>query len=61
MTKKYEEMITELKEIVRKIEDSGTSLEEMITLYEQGTLLVHQCEERLAEVEVKITELGKEQ
>ncbi|PWR76104.1 exodeoxyribonuclease VII small subunit [Methanospirillum stamsii] len=60
MTKKYEEMITDLKEIVRKIEDNETSLEEMIVLYEQGTTLVHQCEEKLAEVEVKITELGRE-
>ncbi|NLV26982.1 MAG: exodeoxyribonuclease VII small subunit [Methanomicrobiales archaeon] len=60
MTKKYEEMIAELKEIVRKIEDNETSLEEMIVLYEQGTLLIHQCEEKLAEVEVKITELGRE-
>lgn len=60
MTKKYEEMITDLKEIVRKIEDNETSLEEMIVLYEQGTNLVHQCEEKLAEVEVKITELGRE-
>lgn len=60
MTKKYEEMITDLKEIVRKIEDNETNLEEMIVLYEQGTNLVHQCEEKLAEVEVKITELGRE-
>jgi len=34
MTKKYEELIGELKEIVRKMEDGNTSLDEMITLYE---------------------------
>ncbi|MCA1914768.1 exodeoxyribonuclease VII small subunit [Methanospirillum hungatei] len=60
MTKKYEELIGELKEIVRKMEDSNTSLDEMITLYEQGMVLVRQCEDRLAEAEVKITELGRE-
>jgi len=60
MTKKYEELIGELKEIVRKLEDSNTSLDEMITLYEQGMVLVRQCEDRLAEAEVKITELGRE-
>ena len=60
MTKKYEELIGELKEIVRKMEDSNTSLDEMITLYEQGMVLVKQCEDRLAEAEVKITELGRE-
>lgn len=59
MTKKYEELIGELKEIVRKMEDGNTSLDEMITLYEQGMVLVRQCEDRLAEAEVKITELGR--
>ncbi|QXO93455.1 exodeoxyribonuclease VII small subunit [Methanospirillum purgamenti] len=60
MTKKYEELISELREIVKKIEDNNTSLDEMITLYEQGTILVRQCEDRLTEIEVKITELGRE-
>ena len=60
MTKKYEELIGKLKDIVRKMEDSNTSLDEMITLYEQGMVMVRQCEDRLAEAEVKITELGRE-
>ena len=60
MTKKYEELIGELKDIVRKMEDSNTSLDEMITLYEQGMVMVRLCEDRLAEAEVKITELGRE-
>lgn len=60
MTKKYEELMGELKDIVRKMEDSNTSLDEMITLYEQGMVMVRQCEDRLAEAEVKITELGRE-
>lgn len=60
MTKKYEELIGELKDVVRKMEDSNTSLDEMITLYEQGMVLVKQCEDRLTEAEVKITELGRE-
>lgn len=58
--KKYEEMIADLKEIVKKIEDSDTSLDEMITLYEQGSVLIRQCEERLSEAEMKISKLGKE-
>lgn len=60
MTKKYEDLISELKEIVRKIEDSTTSLDEMMILYEQGTVLVRQCETRLSEVEMKITELARD-
>ena len=58
--KKYEEMITDLKEIVRKIEDSETSLDEMVTLYEQGSVIIRQCEERLSDAEMKISKLGKE-
>ncbi|MFH0966187.1 MAG: exodeoxyribonuclease VII small subunit, partial [Methanobacteriota archaeon] len=42
-------MITELKEIVRKIEDNETNLDEMVTLYEQGTVIIRQCEERLSD------------
>jgi exodeoxyribonuclease VII small subunit len=58
--KKYEELITELKEIVKKIEDGETSLDEMIALYEQGSALIKECETRLADAEAKITELGNE-
>ena len=58
--KKYEELISDLKEIVKKIEDSETNLDDMIALYEQGTVIIRQCEERLSDAEVKISRLGKE-
>ena len=58
--KKYEELINDLKEIVRKIEDSETNLDEMVTLFEQGTIIIRQCEERLNEAELKISRLGKD-
>jgi exodeoxyribonuclease VII small subunit len=58
--KKYEELISELKDIVKKIEDSETNLDDMVQLYEQGTMLIKQCEERLSEAEIKISKLGKE-
>jgi exodeoxyribonuclease VII small subunit len=60
MTKTYEELITELREVVRKIEDSDTSLDESMALYEQGALLIRQCEEVLAKAELKITQLGRD-
>ncbi|RPJ51244.1 MAG: exodeoxyribonuclease VII small subunit [Methanobacteriota archaeon] len=60
MTKKYEELVTELREIVRKIEDGETSLDESIALYERGTLLVKECEKMLDGAELKITELSRE-
>ena len=60
MTKKYEELVTELRDIVRKIEDGETSLDESIALYERGTLLVKECEKMLDGAELKITELSRE-
>ncbi|HUU76625.1 MAG TPA: exodeoxyribonuclease VII small subunit [Methanoregulaceae archaeon] len=60
MTRKYEELIGELKEIVRKIEDNETSLDESIILYERGAVLVSQCEELLESAELKISMLGRD-
>jgi exodeoxyribonuclease VII small subunit len=58
--KSYEELISELKEIVRKIEDNETGLDESIALYEQGAVILKQCEDLLASAELKITMLGRE-
>jgi exodeoxyribonuclease VII small subunit len=60
MTKSYEELISELKEIVRKIEDNETGLDESITLYERGAVIIRQCEELLASAELKISMLGRD-
>ncbi|MDD1713904.1 MAG: exodeoxyribonuclease VII small subunit [Methanoregulaceae archaeon] len=60
MKKSYEELISELKEIVRKIEDNETGLDESIALYEQGAVILKQCEDLLASAELKITMLGRE-
>jgi exodeoxyribonuclease VII small subunit len=60
MTKSYEELIGELKEIVRKIEDNETGLDESITLYERGAVIIRQCEELLASAELKISMLGRD-
>ena len=60
MSKSYEELISELKEIVKKIEDNETGLDESIALYERGALIVRQCEELLASAELKISMLGRD-
>ena len=57
MTKKYEDMILELKGIVQKIESGDASLDETISLYEKGFELVNQCEKALEEAELKVSEL----
>jgi len=60
MAETYEETIRELKEIVEKIEDGNTSLEESIRLYEQGAALVKRCEILLNNAELKITTLSRD-
>jgi exodeoxyribonuclease VII small subunit len=60
MTETYEQKINRLKEIIEKIEDGNTSLEESMRLYEQGAVLVKQCETLLTEAEVKITTLSRD-
>ena len=60
MTGKYEELLEELKEIVRKMEDNETTLDESITLYERGAILVRQCEELLESAELKVSMLGRD-
>ncbi|MDI9632709.1 MAG: exodeoxyribonuclease VII small subunit [Methanolinea sp.] len=50
----------EIKEIIEKIEDSQTGLDESIALYERGSVLIRKAEEILANAELKITMLGRE-
>jgi exodeoxyribonuclease VII small subunit len=60
MTETYEQKIEEVKEIIGKIEDGETSLEESIRLYEKGSVLIKQCETLLAEAELKVTTLSRD-
>jgi exodeoxyribonuclease VII small subunit len=60
MTRKYEDLIKELKEILQKIEDNQTGLDEAIALYERGAVLIKEAEELLASAELKITMLGRD-
>lgn len=60
MTETYETKVERLKEIIAKIEDGNTSLDESMKLYEQGAVLIKQCETMLAEAELKITTLSRD-
>jgi exodeoxyribonuclease VII small subunit len=61
MTETYEATIEQLKNIIEKIEDGNTGLDESMKLYERGAALVKQCEGMLAEAEVKITTLSRDE
>lgn len=60
MTETFEEMLEELRKIVRRLEDGDAGLEESIAIYERGALLVKQCEDLLGTAEMKLTELGRD-
>ncbi len=60
MTETYEQKVEKVKKIIADIEDGKTSLEESIRLYEQGSILIKQCETLLAEAELKVTTLSRD-
>lgn len=60
MTQTFEDLMKEIKEILQKIEDNQTGLDEAIALYERGAVLIRQAEEILASAELKITMLGRD-
>ncbi|MFA4849282.1 MAG: exodeoxyribonuclease VII small subunit [Methanoregula sp.] len=60
MKETYETKTEQLRQIIEKIEDGKTGLDESMRLYEQGAVLVKQCETMLAEAEVKITTLSRD-
>ncbi len=56
----FEKAITRLSEIVEILEGGEISLEESITLFEEGTKLSKLCYKTLDEAEQKIINLEKE-
>ena len=60
MKETYETKTEQLRQIIEKIEDGKTGLDESMRLYEQGAILVKQCETMLAEAEVRITTLSRD-
>jgi len=60
MKETYETKVEHLRQIIEKIDDGNTSLDESMKLYEQGAVLVKQCEILLTEAELKITTLSRD-
>lgn len=53
----FEQLYARLDERVAKLEQGGLSLEESISLYEEGMQLARECQARLDAAELKITKL----
>ena len=59
--KTFEEAIARLEEIVRLLESGNAPLDASLTLFEEGTALVKQCNEQLDSAEQKIKKLVQKQ
>lgn len=57
MPKTFEEAVTRLEAITYAMQNSALPLEEALAAYEEGTQLVQFCQEKLAQVEQKLTVL----
>ena len=53
----YEDMIAELREIARKLDDPSTPVEDAVKLHSRGIELVGKCEQFLTKAELTITEV----
>lgn len=58
--KKFEEALSELEAIVRRLENEQLSLDEAISLFEEGIKLSRFCAARLEEAEKKVSLLLKD-
>ncbi|MDO9488440.1 MAG: exodeoxyribonuclease VII small subunit [Sphingomonadaceae bacterium] len=53
----FEQALGRLEAIVKKLEAGEASLEDSITLYEEGTKLKRQCETKLAQAQARIEKI----
>ena len=54
----FEEALSRLEETVRKLESGSTSLDESLTLFEEGIELVKLCSGKLDAAEQKVVKLN---
>ncbi|MCX5895985.1 MAG: exodeoxyribonuclease VII small subunit [Proteobacteria bacterium] len=59
--KRFEEALQELETIVHKLEEGNLSLDESLSLFEEGIKLSRLCAQRLDEAEKKIDILLKDE
>ena len=53
----FEQAMERLGEIVRQLERGEAPLEDALTLFEEGTRLIHQCSAQLEKAEQKVVKL----
>jgi exodeoxyribonuclease VII small subunit len=55
----FEQARTELDEVVRRLEDGSTTLEDALALWERGEALHRRCSELLTAAEERLGDAGK--
>lgn len=53
----FEQALSELEALVRKLEEGRFSLEEALLAYERGTVLKNICEEKLKAAKLKVDQI----
>ena len=53
----YEQAMSEMEEIIQKMEGEQLTLEEALTLFERGQALANRCADLLTQAELKVRQL----
>jgi len=56
----FEKALAELEGIVKQLESGNLALEKSLALFERGVQLARACKEKLAEAELKVSQLVKD-
>ncbi len=56
----FEQSLSRLEKIVSQLEQGEVSLEESLSLYEEGIALAKECTETLSKAEIRIRQLTKD-
>tara|TARA_B100001179_G_C18512940_1_gene369389 strand:+ start:648 stop:902 length:255 start_codon:yes stop_codon:yes gene_type:complete len=56
-TLKFEEALSELEDIVEKLEQGDIDLEDSISIYQRGVFLKEHCERKLKSAEMEINKI----
>ncbi|HRP01860.1 MAG TPA: exodeoxyribonuclease VII small subunit [Candidatus Kapabacteria bacterium] len=56
---KFEDKIKLIEEIVNSLENKELSMDDMLSKYEQGTLLVNECREYINQAEQKFININE--
>ena len=55
----FEAAYTMLQDIIARLESGDPTLEESVTLFERGRLLMEHCQRLLDQAELRVTQIGE--